>query len=78
MTAFILGMAGALVSLGLLAGGFALGWRERDRSRTRAAAELDQAQQRRLEEEQRAFRQLMTYSAETAYGMTGTEEGADL
>lgn len=78
MTAFLLGLTGALTALGLLAGGFVLGWRARGGSQTRAAQELDREQQRRLEEEQRAFHQLMSYSAETAYGMTGHEEGESL
>lgn len=78
----ILGMAGALLSVILFLGGAACGWKLRaqtaQRNNTPAPAQaLTEAEQRKREElirEQEAFRRMMSYNAETAYGIY--KEGA--
>lgn len=77
MTEILLGAVGALLAVGLLAAGAAIGWKTREwlRGKPARATEREQAERERkaLQEEQRAFRQMLNYNAETAYGMVGEE-----
>lgn len=76
----------AMVAVGLAAG-FAIGWvvsgrpeRRRDRKQTDTVAEIPESERKRLERlkaDQDAFRQMMNYTQETAYGMGGSEIGGD-
>lgn len=75
MTEMLLGALGALIVLALLAAGFCLGWKARGWAKLRQgkAAEKEAAMEERrsVMEEQRAFRELMNYNTEIAYGMNG-------
>lgn len=77
----------AMVAVGMAAG-FAIGWvtsgrrqRTEDKAGPNAApAEIPEEERRRLEKmqaEQDAFRQMMGYTTDIAYGMTGTEIGGE-
>ena len=83
MTEVLFGALGALAVLGLLGGGFCLGWKAKGWAALRGVkAEEKQSEleeRRRLMAEQKAFRQMLNYNTETAYGMTGrqTEEVDD-
>jgi len=69
----IYGALGAAVALLLPALGFFAGWKAhgawRRNSARAAAEEASEEERRQLIEEQKAFGDLMNYSAETAYGM---------
>lgn len=74
MESMIWSMAGVALALCLLLAGVRLGRRaERTGRRERPQAENGRAGQR-LEEEQKAFSDLMGYNAERAYGMAREEE----
>ena len=77
MTEMLLGAAGALIVLALLGGGFCLGWKAGEWAKLRqgriAEKEAGLEERRRLMEEQKAFRQMLNYNAETAYGMNGRQ-----
>lgn len=81
MTEFLMGALGAIAVLTLLAGGFLLGWRAAGgRSRHRGAdmeKEAGMDERRRMLEEQKAFREMLNYNAETAYGMHGRPLGEE-
>lgn len=70
---FIFGALGVLLVLGLLALGFFLGWRARIlwlRHTHRAVKqEISEKERQEFEAQQKAFGDLMSYNAETAYGM---------
>ena len=76
----------AMVAVGLAAG-FAIGFvvsgrpeRRGGRKQTEPAAEIPAEEKKRFERmlaDQDAFRQMMNYNQETAYGMGGTERGGD-
>lgn len=72
MMTFILGGAGALTALGLLALGFWLGGRA---NRGGNARPPSNGERERLSREQAAFRQLQNYSVERAYGLV--DDGED-
>ena len=66
--AFLLGLAGgAAVAALLLTGGF-LGWQLARRQMRPTAEALSEGEDRRLREEQEAFRLLQNYTVERAYG----------
>lgn len=77
MTEVLLGALGALAVLVLLCIGFALGWKASrwaaGRSGQAEEKENDREERRRLMSEQKAFREIMNYSTETAYGMNGRQ-----
>ena len=82
MTYVLCGLAGFLISALLLIGGMWIGWKAReryDRDRRPTPEELGQRERDRLIADQDAFRVLMGYSAEMAYGLekpdTNSEEG---
>ena len=81
MTEFLMGALGAIAVLTLLAGGFLLGWRAAGgKSRNRGAdmeKEAGMDERRRMLEEQKAFREMLNYNAETAYGMHGRPLGEE-
>ena len=66
--AFLLGLAGGAAAVGLLlSGGFLGGQLARRQPRPTAEA-LSEREDRRLREEQEAFRLLQNYTVERAYG----------
>ena len=70
MTEVFCGALGALMTLALLAAGFAAGWKARGAVRVGfAAAEQSLEEQQRIYEEQRAFENMLQYNRDTAYGM---------
>lgn len=74
MTYFLLGAAGTLAVLGLLSLGAFCGWKARERFTAKAAQEVREEERRRVEEEQRAFGEMLNYNVNKAYGMTGGVE----
>ena len=71
----IYGAAGALAVLVLLALGAAMGWCARGKLYRAKAEEPEEAELRRMQAEQDAFRQLQNYNADVAYGLAREEEG---
>lgn len=70
MTEVFCGAVGAMMTLALLALGFAAGWKARGTVRVRrVTAEQSKEEQQRLFEEQRAFENMLHYNRDTAYGM---------
>ena len=66
--AFFMGLAGGAAVAALLLSGTILGWQlARHQARPRAEA-LSEGEDRRLREEQEAFRLLQNYTVERAYG----------
>ena len=78
MTTFLTGFCGALAALGLLALGALAGWQgRRVLKEQRGVPPVREKENRRLQQEQQAFRQLQNYSAQRAYGLVDDEEGDD-
>ena len=77
MTEVLFGALGALAALGLLGGGFCLGWKVRRwaalRSVEKEEKQSELEERRRMIAEQKAFRQMLNYNTETAYGMNGRQ-----
>lgn len=72
--AFLWGVLGAAAVAALLGLGFALGWHGRGAIPSSRRPEAPgEAEERRLAEEQEAFRLMQNYSTERAYGMAGTK-----
>ena len=71
---FLLGMAGALLCVALACLGFYFGWRTYPRFHKVESPALTQEERQKLMEQQEAFRALMNYSVEDAYGMNTTPE----
>lgn len=76
MIEILLGFVGALVLIGLLAAGGLLGWFAHKtfmEHTTPAAEPLTEKERKKMVEEQQAFRQMQSYSAEQAYGMNNED-----
>lgn len=71
---FLIGMAGALLCAALTALGFYSGWRLYPRFHRAEAPAITQEERRKLLDQQEAFKALMNYSVEDAYGMNSTAE----
>ena len=75
MIELIYGAVGTLAVLGLLAGGFFIGWKANQSftkySRARAAEEATEEQRRQFVAQQQAFENMLSYNVDTAYGMGG-------
>lgn len=73
------GAGGMLLALALLAAGAVAGWKGRiawkERTRQAAAKETTEEEKRQLEEEQKAFRGMLNYNAETAYQINARGDG---
>lgn len=69
----IYGALGVLLVLGLIALGFFIGWRSRvlwvQHTHRAVTEELTEQERRELHAQQKAFDGLMSYNAETAYGL---------
>lgn len=72
MSYFLYGAGGVLLALALLAAGMLLGWKGRgawqEHTKQAVVKEATEEEKRQLEEEQRAFRGMLNYNAEMAYG----------
>ena len=66
--AFLLGLAGGAAVAALLLSGIILGWQLARRQVRSTAEALSEGEDRRLREEQEAFRLLQNYTVERAYG----------
>ena len=80
MSEILLGALGALLAVALVAAGAAMGWMvSKMLGGTQSKPkEPGEAERRQLMEEQKAFRQLLNYNVETAYGMNrGMEEDGE-
>ena len=66
--AFLLGLAGGAAAAALLLSGTILGWQLARRQVRSTAEALSEGEDRRLREEQEAFRLLQNYTVERAYG----------
>ena len=66
--AFLLGLAGGAAVVGLLLAGGFVGWQLARRQARPTAEALPEGEDRRLREEQEAFRLLQNYTVERAYG----------
>ena len=68
----LIAMLSATLGIVLFGGGFLAGWKARgvmSRTKEPSAESPDEEEARRAEAENEAFRKLMGYSAETAYGL---------
>lgn len=67
------GIFGALLTIGLVVGGFVAGWKMNDLCREKSAAavqeELTEQDKKRLREDNEAFQQLLNYNSDVAYGI---------
>lgn len=75
----IYGIIGFALAAALFISGFLLGWRMRgERYRAPTPEELGEQERKRLISEQNAFRELINYNTDVAYGLetdvTGEEE----
>ena len=76
---YVLGLIGALVGIGIFMFGFWFGKEMYQTKKIDPAEPTDEElvkireERDRLIEEQKAFRELMNYNANTAYGVTGTK-----
>ena len=66
--AFFMGLAGGAAVAALLLSGIILGWQLARRQVRPTAETLSEGEDRRLREEQEAFRLLQNYTVERAYG----------
>ena len=66
--AFFMGLAGGAAVAALLLSGIILGWQLARRQVRSTAEALSEGEDRRLREEQEAFRLLQNYTVERAYG----------
>ena len=66
--AFFMGLAGGATVAALLLSGIILGWQLARRQVRSTAGALSEGEDRRLREEQEAFRLLQNYTVERAYG----------
>lgn len=73
---FLIGMAGALLTVVILCLSAAFGWWLRGRigAGKPAIPEVAEQERQRLIADQEAFRQQLNYNAEMAYGMSGTQD----
>jgi len=73
VTAFLFGILGVLLALGLLVGGFFLGWKAKsallEKAKIETAQQTTAEQTRKLEAEQKAFSTILSYNVDTAYGL---------
>lgn len=73
MEYILFGAAGAVIALGLVALGFFIGWKAGPAWRAHTARvraqEASEEERRQLIEEQQAFRNLLGYNTDTAYGL---------
>ena len=74
MKNFFRGAAGTLAVLGLVSLGALCGWKAKERFQKKAVQEVREEERRRVEEEQRAFGEMLNYNIDTAYGMTSGVE----
>ena len=69
----IYGFVGAILALGLFAAGAYCGWRMNDKLREKktviAEREIGEAERNRLKHEQEAFRTMLNYNPDMAYGI---------
>ena len=69
----IYGFVGAILALGLFATGAYCGWRMNDKLREKktviAEREIGEAERNRLKREQEAFRTMLNYNPDMAYGI---------
>jgi hypothetical protein len=69
----IYGFVGAILALGLFAAGAYCGWRMNDKLREKktviAEREIGEAERDRLKREQEAFRTMLNYNPDMAYGI---------
>jgi hypothetical protein len=74
----LIGILGFVLAAAVFCGGFALGWKWREvKYRPPTPEELGQEERRRLIQEQKAFRDLMNYNVEMAYGLAPTDSGEE-
>ena len=70
---FMIGFLGAIVALGVFAGGAIFGWRMNDKMREKKAViaerQIGEAERERLKREQEAFRTMLNYNPDMAYGI---------
>ena len=69
----IYGFLGAILALGLFAAGFFFGWRMSEKMREKqtviAEQQIGEAERDRLKREQEAFRTMLNYNPDMAYGI---------
>lgn len=73
----VYGFLGAIIALGVFAAGAFCGWRLNERMREKRAViaeqQLGEAERERLRKEQEAFRTMLNYNADQAYGFAADE-----
>ena len=70
---FVIGFAGAILALGVFAVGVVCGWRMNEKMREKKAViterQIGEAERERLKREQEAFRTMLNYNPDMAYGV---------
>lgn len=69
MQTFLFGFLGALLCMGLIGTGAAIGWRAHRAFSRPKAEKPEERERKRLIEEQEAFHQIQNYNVEQAYGL---------
>ena len=75
MASVLYGLLGFLLAAALMSGGFVLGWKLHARqTKPPTPEELGAQDRQRLINEQNAFRDMMNYNADVAYGLVSLYE----
>ena len=78
MLSFIFGVVGALLVLGLMVGGFFIGWKSHakytEKTKVAVESQYTEEQVKKMKEDKVAFETMLQYDAATAYNLHGDVE----
>lgn len=75
MVSILYGLLGFFLAAAFMGGGFVLGWKLREKNiKPPTPEELGDQERQRLIAEQNAFRELLNYNVDVAYGIVPSDE----